>query len=142
MAKGRDFPSRETEKEAWFPKSVPAANPKGLFQGIENQSRLIRSRYRWNVIDFRWFGFTTAAFGDATILLSDLPISFIFSPRNLSGPPSEEKIEHTEITPIYGILRQNSLPKRDENIRLETAMEYCKKIYYNLQRKKYFASWI
>jgi len=136
MAKAGHFPSRETEKEAWFPSPFrPETQASFKVSKTKNPWFDHGAGIGGNVIDLvvRLYDCRVR---DALYFLSDLPISFSFHPQP-SGPPSEEKMNITEITPIWHFGLESYLKER--NIRLETAMEYCKEVYYTFKGKKYFA---
>ncbi|TDT46687.1 Toprim domain-containing protein [Maribacter spongiicola] len=135
MAKAGHFPSRETNKEAWF------RSP--FRQEIHASFKVSKLKNLWfdhgagyggNVLDLV-FRFYDCRILDALDFLSDIPTSFSFHPQPFV-PPSNTSLVVKSVNPIWHYGLKVYLKERD--ISLETANKYCKEVHYSCKGNHYF----
>jgi hypothetical protein len=135
MAKAGHFPSRETNKEAWF------RSP--FRQEIHASFKVSKLKNLWfdhgagyggNVLDLV-VRFYDCRILDALDFLSDIPTSFSFHPQPFV-PPSNTSLIVKSVNPIwhYGLKRYLN----ERNVKLETAKKYCKEVHYSCKGNHYF----
>jgi hypothetical protein len=141
LAKLGHFPTRSTEKDAWF---LSPFRP-------ENQAsfKVSKKLNRWydhgagvggNVIDLICL-INQGTVREALKIIEQDQISFSFQQQSIFKKEEEEesntKIEITEVKPLTHFALKDYLKSR--NINIGTASRHCKEVHYKLRGKCYFA---